>query len=108
MIELAVRPDLREHSAFRRFWIDVVEVWKICRLAEIAERRHAVPVGILGRNGSDAVADTGRGRTGQKSQSTAATESHRYDRCGTLLALSASHHHTVGKAERPYFGIVSG
>jgi hypothetical protein len=25
-----------------------------------------------------------------------------------LAALSASHHHTVGKAERPYFGIVSG
>src|SRR5262249_38300780 len=108
LIELAVRPDLREHSAFRRFWIDVAEVRKIRRVAEIAECRHAVPVGILGGNRNDAIADAGPGHAGQKSQSTATTESHRYDRCGTLAALSASHHHTVGKAERPYFGIVSG
>src|SRR5262245_30714555 len=108
LIELAVRSDLREYSAFRRFWIDIIEVRKIRWVAEIAERRHAVLVDIFRRNENDAIADARRGHTGQKSQSTAATESHRYDRCGTLAALSASHHHTVGKAERPYFGIVSG
>ena len=30
------------------------------------------------------------------------------DRCGTLAALSASHHQMVGNAERPYFGIFCG
>src|SRR4029077_14195324 len=41
LIELAVRPDLREYAALWRFWIDVVEVRKIRRVTEIAERRHA-------------------------------------------------------------------
>jgi hypothetical protein len=49
LVELAVRPNLRKHAAFRGFWIDVVEVRKIRWVAEIAEGRHAVPMGILCR-----------------------------------------------------------
>ena len=76
LVELAVRSDLREHPAFRRIRIDVVEMRKIRRVTEIAEGRHAVPVAILRSGGNDAAADTGCGRTGKKLQSTATTEHH--------------------------------
>jgi hypothetical protein len=42
LIELAVRPDLRKRSAFRRLRIDVIEMPKIGRVGEVAERGQAV------------------------------------------------------------------
>jgi hypothetical protein len=42
-----VRPDLREHAAFRGIGIDVAKALEIGRIAEIAERRHAVALGRL-------------------------------------------------------------
>ena len=39
LIVLPVRPDLRKRAALRRIGIDVTEVMKVGRVAEIAERR---------------------------------------------------------------------
>ena len=40
------RADLRKHAALGRLGIDVVEMRKVGRILQVAERRHAVPLGV--------------------------------------------------------------
>jgi hypothetical protein len=49
LIELPVTTDLREQAAFRRAGIDVVEVWEVARIFQIAESRNAMAFGLIGR-----------------------------------------------------------
>src|SRR4029077_955059 len=79
---------LREHTAFRRIRIDVVEVRKIRRILEIAEGRHAMSIGILRRRCKNPAAGAGRSRTGEKAQRTAAAEFHRIRTVAALWPLS--------------------
>src|SRR5262249_13329428 len=108
LIEDPVRPDLGEHAALGGIGVDVVEMLERCRIFEVAERRDAVALGLFlrPRRASDRRCE----RTGPECEGMASR--HLADvghgRVPVLAAFSASHHHTVGKAEAPYFGNGSG
>src|SRR5262249_9237624 len=100
--------DLGERAALRRIGVDVVEMLERCRIFEVAERRHAVPLGAFLR--PRAARDRRSERTGAQCERMASRQlaDVGHGRVPVLAAFSASHHHTMGKAEAPYFGSGSG
>src|SRR6266404_1409285 len=96
--------DLGERAALRRIGVDVVEMLESRRIFEVAERRDAVPFGALLRQRR--TSERRSERTGAQCERMASR--HLADvghgRVPVLAAFSASHHHTVGKADAPYFG----
>ena len=108
LVERALRGNEREHSPFRRVDIDIVEMMKIGRIFQIAEHRDAVNIGAgIGRPGrrqqrraQRADTETEHMPAGEPRPALKAPQ----DRLPILAAFSASHHHSVGKPEMPYFG----
>ncbi len=100
LIELPVRADLREHAALGRVRIDVVEIRKIRRIGEVAE------ADMPWRSASCAPRrrhEFRRGRCAPRRQRKGMRDGVIKTRCGTLAALSASHHQMVGKRRQPVF-----
>ncbi len=51
LIEGAGRSDMGKRAALGRIRVDVVEMLEVSRIFEVAERRHAVPLGVFMRQG---------------------------------------------------------
>ena len=102
----ATRHRFRIDAALRRGCIDVIEVRKISRIGKIAKGRHAVAIrvfcGVLRSRRRELC---GGDRAGRQHKRVPTGDQ---DRCGTLAALSASHHQIMGNADSPYFGISGG
>ena len=110
LVELPRRADLREQPALRRFRIDIVEMRKVGGIFQIAESGNAVALGIL-RDGDAGRQNARNGKSGCRAGGHfqhIAARGFFHDRVPAFAALSASHHHTVGNAESPYFGNGSG
>jgi hypothetical protein len=105
------RPDLREHAAFRGLRVDVVEVREVFRIFQLAERGHAMPFGVVCglrrlRQRFESRRAGGKGASADAENAAARQSAHERD--PAFPALAPSHHHTVGKPEKPYFGSGSG
>ena len=107
----ADRRDQRKCPALGGRRIDVVEVMKIGRIFQIAKGRHAVgfgagfrrPRGPQPRRSERTNPETKHMLARQRRRAKPAQE-----RLPILAALSASHHHRVGKPDTPYCGSGSG
>ena len=92
----AARYRFRIDAALGRVRIDVFEMRKIRRVGEIAEGRHAVTFDLLRARRREL---RGGDRAGRQHERVPTGDQ---DRCGTLAALSASHHQMAGNAPSPY------
>ncbi len=114
LVELAHHRELREHAAFGRVRIDVVEMLEVGRIFEVAEGRHAMMLGLLLLRAAPDAHHDGRDRSGPEHERVAAIRRSRarrpepHWREPVLAALAWSHHQIVGNSVMPYFGIGSG
>src|SRR5262245_65787096 len=93
-----------EHAALGRVRGDIIEMLEVGRIFEIAEGRHAMPLGALLRLRRPH--EERCQRPGADDERLAAGRIAEADhwRGPILAAFSASHHHTVVNPEAPYFG----
>ena len=104
LIKDAVRPDLREGAALGRVRLDIVEMLEARRIFQVAEGRHAVTLGPLVGTGRSSDARCQRAGTKRERVAPRHIADVAHERVPILAAFSASHHHTVGKADAPYLG----
>src|SRR5262249_2208385 len=104
VMDARVRPDLGERAALRRIGGDVVEMLERRWIFEVAEGRDAMPLGTFVRQRR--ARDRRSERPGPEGEGVASRQlaDVGHGRVPVLEAFSASHHHTVGNAEAPYFG----
>ncbi len=113
LVESANGRDQRKQPALRRGCVHIVEMREVGRIFKVAEHRDAVNFGSAP---SAAAAERNRvaaQRAGAKAKHVPARErrhSHDFlqERLPIFAALSASHHHRLGKPDMPYFGSGSG
>src|SRR5262249_34139495 len=93
-----------EEGVVGRIQVDIVEMLEVRRIFELAEGRHAVTLGSLLRRGRSGEARRQRAGTKRQRVATRHIADVGHERVPIFAAFSASHHHTVGKADAPYLG----